>query len=89
MRNKFFGWKTNDSSNFVNNNLDLAVESRLERKYLFRALNNSIHFAQSNRDFMKQVESEFEWRRQIIARHFLEFHKKFSISIACILFVPS
>ena len=85
MRNKFFGWKTNDSSSFVNNNLDLAVESRLERKYLFRALNNSIHFAQSNRDFMKQVESEFEWRRQIIARHFLEFHKKFSISIACIL----
>jgi lipopolysaccharide export system permease protein len=85
MRNKFFCLKTNDSLNFVNNNPDLAVECRLERRYLFRALNNSIHFAQSNRDFMKQVESEFEWRRQIIARHFLEFHKKFSISIACIL----
>tara|TARA_B100000767_G_C19735999_1_gene523967 strand:+ start:402 stop:1814 length:1413 start_codon:yes stop_codon:yes gene_type:complete len=85
MRNKFFGWKSNDSSLTSSSFEAYSVKDRISQKYLFRATNNSIHLAQSNRDFMNQVESEFMWRRQIIARHFIEFHKKFAVSIACIL----
>lgn len=84
MRNKFFGWKTNDSS-LSSSSEGYSVKNRIGPKYLFRATNNSIHLAQSNRDFMNQVENEFEWRRQIIARHFIEFHKKFAVAVACIL----
>ena len=84
MRNKFFGWKTNDSS-LSSSSEGHSVKNRIGQKYLFRATNNSIHLAQSNRDFMNQVENEFEWRRQIIARHFIEFHKKFAVAVACIL----
>jgi lipopolysaccharide export system permease protein len=84
MRNKFFGWKTNDSS-LSSSSEGYSVKNRIGQKYLFRATNNSIHLAQSNRDFMNQVENEFEWRRQIIARHFIEFHKKFAVAVACIL----
>ena len=85
MRNKFFGWKSNDSSLTSSPYEVFNVQDRVGQKYLFRATNNSIHLAQSNRDFMNQVENEFEWRRQIIARHFIEFHKKFAVSVACIL----
>ena len=84
MRNKFFGWKTSDSS-LSSSSEGYSVKNRIGPKYLFRATNNSIHLAQSNRDFMNQVENEFEWRRQIIARHFIEFHKKFAVAVACIL----
>ncbi len=86
MRNKFFGWKSNDSSlTLANVGDEYILQDRIKRQYLFRATNNSIHLSQSNRDFMNQVESEFQWRRQIIARHYLEFHKKFSVAVACIL----
>ena len=95
MRNKYYGWATADSATFQpvgeeglaqpDSTQAYYMKERLKGHYLFRAVNNAIHSAQANRDYMEQIQSEYVWRNQIIARHYLEFHKKFSVAIACIL----
>lgn len=91
MRNKYYGWNGQDSIQMAgkvdtSDPYDVrSMKSRLKGHYLFRAVNNAIHAAQGNRDYMEQIQSEYVWRNQIIARHYLEFHKKFSVAIACIL----
>lgn len=86
MRNKYYGWNSSDTLALEDHAVaSLDMKDRLRGHYLFRAVNNAIHAVQSNRDYMEQIQSEYVWRNQIIARHYLEFHKKFSVAIACIL----
>ncbi len=86
MRNKYYGWQSTDSlSGQALGSEPLYMKERLKGHYLFRAVNNAIHSAQANREYMEQIQSEYVWRNQVIARHYLEFHKKFSVAIACIL----
>ena len=95
MRNKYYGWATADSAALQplgkeglaqpDSTQAYYMKERLKGHYLFRAVNNAIHSAQANRDYMEQIQSEYVWRNQIITRHYLEFHKKFSVAIACIL----
>lgn len=86
MRNKYYGWNSSDTLALEDHAVaSLHMKDRLRGHYLFRAVNNAIHAVQSNRDYMEQIQSEYVWRNQIIARHYLEFHKKFSVAIACIL----
>ncbi len=48
-----------------------------------RAVKNALRMARGNIEYLNQVIGEFEWRSKIEARHYLEWHKKFALSVAC------
>lgn len=50
-----------------------------------RVIQNALRIARSNKAYYENSEREFEWRHKFIARHLLEWHKKFSISFSCIV----
>jgi lipopolysaccharide export system permease protein len=63
----------------------LRAWNRIQPIHRYRATQNAHYLAQSNRDYMNQIASELEWRNQHLARHYLEWHKKFSVAVACVL----
>ena len=50
-----------------------------------RAVENALRMARSNVEYLNQIIQEYEWRRKLEARHYLEWHKKFSLSVACMV----
>ena len=48
-----------------------------------RAVQNALRMARGNVEYINQIMNEFEWRDKVEARHYLEWHKKFALSIAC------
>lgn len=50
-----------------------------------RVVQNAIRIARSNKSYFSNTELEFTWRKKVIARHLLEWQKKFSISFSCIV----
>src|SRR5690606_27288075 len=44
-----------------------------------------LRIARSNKAYYDNTETEYLWRNKLIARHLLEWHKKFSISFSCIV----
>lgn len=88
MRNKYhLGTSTRKSEGVPNNKSSPVYIDSLIRnpKDAYSVARHAILKAQSSRDHMKQIKSEFDWRKQKIALHYLEYYKKFSISLACIL----
>ncbi len=64
----------------VNPTILANLESMAMKK---RAVENALRLARSNTEFLNQKIEEYDWRERNITRHFLEWHKKFSLSIAC------
>ena len=64
---------------------DYSAWNRIQPIQRYRATQNALNLAQTNRDYMRQIGSELEWRNQHLARHYLEWHKKFSVAMACVL----
>lgn len=50
-----------------------------------RVIQNALRIARSNKAYYDNTETEYLWRNKLIARHLLEWHKKFSISFSCIV----
>lgn len=50
-----------------------------------RAIENGLRMARAQKAYLSQLEQEFTWREKIIARYFLEWHKKFSLSFAILV----
>src|SRR5690606_25810711 len=50
-----------------------------------RVIQNGLRIARSNKAYYDNTETEYLWRNKLIARHLLEWHKKFSISFSCIV----
>jgi len=48
-----------------------------------RAIQNAMRIARSNIEFLNQAISEYDWRDKMQARHAVEVHKKFTLSVAC------
>ena len=48
-----------------------------------RAVTNALRMARGNVEYINQVINEYEWREKVEARHYLEWHKKFALSVAC------
>jgi lipopolysaccharide export system permease protein len=48
-----------------------------------RAIQNALRMSRSNVEYLNQVIGEYEWREKNKARYYLEWHKKFALSIAC------
>lgn len=50
-----------------------------------RVIQNALRIARSNKAYYDNTKTEYIWRHKLIARHLLEWHKKFSISFSCIV----
>lgn len=86
IHHKYFGWEhALDDTMAFHSSAPFRVQSRIQGAYRYRSLNNAIQMAQSNKEYMRQVSEEITWRKRVIARHYLEWHKKFSIAFACVL----
>jgi len=57
----------------------------LPKNYQTRAIQNALRMARSNREYLINLTREFKWRKENHARHFLEWHKKFALSISVIV----
>lgn len=89
MQRKLGGWNSDsinaaseDGAHWVG---DYDAWNRIQPIHRYRATQNALNLAQTNRDYMRQIGSELEWRNQHLARHYLEWHKKFSVAMACVL----
>ena len=58
-------------------NLDQAMSER--------AVQNALRIARSSVEFLNQITTEYQWRAKTEARHYLEWHKKFALSFACMV----
>ncbi len=50
-----------------------------------RVMSNALRIARSNKTYFDNTTIEFNWRDKLIARHRLEWHKKFSVSFSVIV----
>ncbi|AEV31730.1 LptF/LptG family permease [Owenweeksia hongkongensis] len=50
-----------------------------------RVIQNALRIARSNKAYYDNTKTEYNWRHKLIARHLLEWHKKFSISFSCLV----
>jgi len=60
--------------------LDNVKESNRQR-----IVQNALRIARSNRAYYTNASKEYEWRHKIIARHLLEWNRKFSVSFSCLV----
>ncbi len=60
----------------------LANIAPIERS---RVIQNALRIARSNKAYFDNTKTEYLWRHKLIARHLLEWHKKFSISFSCLV----
>lgn len=66
----------NRLQNDLLNNVDEADRDRV--------IQNALRIARSNKAYYNNTKQEYLWRQKLIARHNLEWQKKFSISFSCI-----
>lgn len=50
-----------------------------------RIIQNALRIARSNKAYFDNTQQEYLWREKLLARHWLEWQKKFSISFSCIV----
>lgn len=50
-----------------------------------RAVKNAAQLARSTRTHFADQDDEFAYRRQYMARHLIEWHRKFAVSVGCIV----
>jgi len=48
-----------------------------------RAVQNALRMARSNIEYLTTKENEYDWYLKNRARHYVEWHKKFALSLAC------
>lgn len=51
----------------------------------FRVIQNAQRIARSNKSYYDNTSLEFNWREKLIARHWLEWQKKFSVSFSVLV----
>lgn len=65
--------------------LDDDILSNIKPIERARVIQNALRIARSNKAYYDNTKTEYLWRNKLIARHLLEWHKKFSISFSCIV----
>lgn len=50
-----------------------------------RIIQNALRIARSNKAYFDNTKQEYLWRHKLLARYWLEWQKKFSISFSCIV----
>jgi lipopolysaccharide export system permease protein len=65
--------------------LDSTLLANVSKPDKERIVQNALRIARSNKAYYNNTEGEYLWRNKLIARHKLEWQKKFSISFSCIV----
>lgn len=50
-----------------------------------RAVENALRIAQNNRSQFYDQKDEYDYRRKYMAKHLIEWHRKFAISVGCLI----
>lgn len=77
-------WYSKDSLNIASLNIDSLFHtlSEMNQKQVFSNARNYAHSAQS---YVTNSVSEFDHKMKFIKRHEIEWHRKFTLSLACLL----
>src|SRR5690606_28015861 len=63
--------------------LDDEILRNIDRGERPRVIQNALRIARSNKSYYTNAAQEYLWREKLIARHLLEWQKKFSVSFSC------
>lgn len=72
-----------DSVDFIARGPDFM--STIPPSMQLRAIKNSLKIAQNNRAQFADQQDEYTYRREFLARHMIEWHRKFAVSIGCLI----
>ncbi len=75
---------TDSAKSIANIDPDNVINT-LPKNYQTRAIQNALRMARSNREYLINLEREMDWFNKSHARHYLEWHKKFALSISVIV----
>ena len=50
-----------------------------------RASQNAVRLARSNLDYLRQMEREMEWRKEMHLRHWIEYYKKYALGVSVLI----
>ncbi len=81
--NQYIPLATNKDS--ILNSMDDNLLLNIEEKERTQIIQNALRIARSNSSYFENANDEFFWREKIIARHQIEWHKKFSVSVSCLV----
>lgn len=65
--------------------MDNNILANIEQKEHDRIIQNALRIARSNASYFENTATEYNWREKWIARHYLEWQKKFSVSFSCLV----
>ncbi len=65
--------------------MDNAILTNVKEVERKRIVQNALRIARSNRAYYTNAAKEYDWRHKIIARHLLEWNRKFSVSFSCLV----
>jgi len=83
---KFHYRKVNiDSLAYPHMTLDTTILANIPKNLKFRVIENALRNARSNRQHFDFMDDAGHWKEKQIARHVLEWHKKFSLSFSCLI----
>lgn len=70
---------------FKAEHLEDDILSNLKPEDRQRVMQNALRLARSNKAYFTNAHAIYEWQHKVIARHLIEWQKKFSISFSCIV----
>lgn len=50
-----------------------------------RASQNAVRLARSNLDYLRQMEREMKWRKEMHLRHWIEYYKKYALGVSVLI----
>ncbi len=87
LRDRYFFHQHTKDTIKVDSLIPIDYLSRVDYPSALRAVQNGVRIARLNKEQISTVGLEFTWRKRVIARHYIEYHKKFALSaIVLILF---
>ncbi len=84
-RNPYWGRRKDNVEVKRSINADSLFKS-LSSEEKISALERAIEFARSTKSYVSSSKEEFYYRQKYIARHKIEWHRKFTLSFACFVF---
>ncbi len=75
---------TDSATNYQYIDTENFIES-IPEGYQKRTIQNALRMARGNREYILNLITEYRYREELHARHYLEWHKKFALSASCII----
>jgi lipopolysaccharide export system permease protein len=86
LKEKYLYRQHNHDTTIIHDSLIPAtIIDHLTPQMQLRVIQNALRIARLNKEHLAAVNIEYIWRDKVIARHFIEWHKKFSVSVIVLL----